>query len=108
MKYVFKISHEKQIIMIGDESPGRDGSRLVCEGCLHYLDSGLQGASGNFRRPQTFHRNSLPSSKPHRKRHASSSVGYVYDGPLHSESTYTAYLDAVGTGKRIKKSQKLI
>jgi len=83
----------------GDEDTGKDSSRPACDRCSHFLPVDTrQGANGNFRTTQTFHsRNAIPSSKPHRKRHASSANGYVvHDGPLDSESIYTAYVDALG------------
>lgn len=87
-----------QSIMIGDGIVQAD-EKKPCQKCWTY-----DAAENSFRPTHSYPNNQINELKRHRKRHAASvsdsfiRTQYINprDGPLDSESYYTAYLDAIG------------
>lgn len=87
-----------QLVMIGDGTDEKTDKK-PCQRC-----HGNGDASEGIYRPRDGFSSQLNQIKRHKKRHAAS-AGEMYakapyitprDGPLDSESYYTAFLDAIG------------
>jgi len=83
--------------MIGDDVVNSDEKAQPCHKCWPVHGSFLKSYDGSFRPSEQYP--SRVVGTHHRKRHTSSNNQVLIkprDGPLDSDSTYTAYLDAVG------------